>query len=186
MTASVSCTDVGRRRGRKTGCLGRRHPSLRCPCVQPGADPPVPPLGRPLTALGVGAGALALPALRPQGHLLPPQEPAGPQGFTLVPGLAPGAPSLACFVPQLPGRSVLPPLCVPASLHCCSRTLAVLPKPSHPRCQTPLDQRYRGPQAARFHPALEAQRMRLCSPEQALPLPSYHRLHDMLSRPTPR
>lgn len=100
---------------------------------------------------------LAPPAPLPEGRLPSPHKPSGPQDFAQGLGLASRASGLAHFVP--PASRLLCYLLwesqqAPAR---CTRTLAMLPKPGHPRCLTPLDQRHHSPQAARLHRALEAQ-----------------------------
>lgn len=101
---------------------------------------------------------LASPAPLPEGRLPSPHKPSGPQDFAQGLGLTSGASGLAHFVP--PASRLL---CVTSSgspsrppSHC-TRTLAMLPKPGHLRCLTPLEQRRHSPQAARLHRVLEAQ-----------------------------
>lgn len=109
---------------------------------------------------GWGAGALVLPALSPQGCLLPPHKLSGPQDFALGPRLASGAPSLARFVP--PASRLL---CVTASV-CPSQPppplplqdLVVLPKPSHPQSDSPGPTALPAP-GCPFPAVLEAQRI---------------------------
>lgn len=151
---SVSCTDVGQRRGRTTGCFGRSHRSHRCPCVQPGGAPqPRPRLGRRPTAFGDGGRGRWLSQ-----HCTPRAASCHHTSLQVlrtslwVSSLAWGAPSLARFVPPA-SRLLCYRLCVsqPAPAPTAAPGTGGAAQTQHPRCQTPLDQRHRRPQAARFH-----------------------------------
>ena len=71
--------------------------------------PDRPPSDRPR---GWGAGALVLPALRPQGCLLPPHKPSGPQDLALAPLSRLGSPQPGSLCPSSFQAALCYHLCV--------------------------------------------------------------------------